>query len=211
MLILSAGAASPGVVTLDANATLTSGSLASPVTNNGLTIGSGSNRVLVGVAAFYNTPTGPVTMTWNGVSMTQIGTAINNGAIILYLFGLVNPASGNHPLVLSWASAVNIFLDLNGTSFTGCNQTGGTTTFVNFSSLTGSGNPTTLSVTTPANDLAVDAIIAASVAPTTPTQTALFDDTTSAFAGSSYGSSGSFGWSVTSGPWAHVGIAIAHV
>ncbi len=101
-------------VTLDANATAAvSGLVSGTITNNNLTVGTGSNRCLVAQLNFYSggaTPTG-VAVTWNGVTLTQIGT---EGTA--FLFGLVNPASGNHALVATWTGG-SLYAALNSRPF----------------------------------------------------------------------------------------------
>ena len=117
-------------VTLDANATAdVNGYVTGTITNNNLTVGSGSNRCLVAQLNFWPggiTPTA-VAVTWNGTLMTQIG---HEGTA--FLFGLVNPASGNHSLVATWTGG-SLYVALNGTSFTNCAQTG---TFINVNTAT---------------------------------------------------------------------------
>jgi len=154
-------------VTLDANATAAvSGLVSGTITNNNLTVGTGSNRCLVAQLNFYSggaTPTG-VAVTWNGVSLTQIGT---KGTA--FLFGIVNPASGNHALVATWTGG-SLYAALNGTSFTNCAQTG---TFINVNTATGSSPPTSLAITNPSGNIAIDSV--ASTGPlSSPSQTQLF-------------------------------------
>jgi hypothetical protein len=177
-------------VTLDANATAAvSGLVSGTITNNNLTVGTGSNRCLVAQLNFYSggaTPTG-VAVTWNGVSLTQIGT---EGTA--FLFGLVNPASGNHALVATWTGG-SLYAALNGTSFTNCAQTG---TFINVNTATGSSPPTSLAITNPSGNIAIDSV--ASTEPlSSPSQTQLFVDNTNSDSGSSYSASvnPTFSWS----------------
>ena len=138
---------------------------------------------------FYSggaTPTG-VAVTWNGVSLTQIGT---EGTA--FLFGLVNPASGNHALVATWTGG-SLYAALNGTSFTNCAQTG---TFINVNTATGSSPPTSLAITNPSGNIAIDSV--ASTEPlSSPSQTQLFVDNTNSYSGSSYsaGVNPTFSWS----------------
>lgn len=69
------------------------------------TVGANSNRVLIGYVAFRGIATSSVTMTWNGATMTPIsGASLNSvaSAFDIYLFGLINPDTGNQTLSTSW-------------------------------------------------------------------------------------------------------------
>jgi hypothetical protein len=99
-----------------------------------LTVGSGSNRALVVVVTFDIQTPGTVTMTWDSGGsnqvMTQIVTlsssAANEGTV--QLWGLIAPVAGNKVLKVTNANtATDIYLDAM--SFTGVDQTGGTTSF----------------------------------------------------------------------------------
>ena len=146
----------PGAqVTLDANATAdVNGYVTGTITNNNLTVGTGSNRCLVAQLNFWPggiTPT-PVAVTWNGISLTQIGTKGTT-----FLFGLANPSSGNHALVATWSGGY-AYTALNGTSFTNCAQTG---TFINVNTATGTagiGGTSSLAVTNPSGNIAVESV-----------------------------------------------------
>jgi hypothetical protein len=199
-----------GAVAFDANATsVASGNSASPFTNGNLTIGAGSNRCLIVTAGFFGAVSA-VSATWNGgANMFAIGNAVNAGGGTIWMFGMVAPASGNHTISVSWTGTAQ-FLAVNGVSFTGCNQTGGATTFINATTNTGASPPPSLTVTTPANDISVDLVGGNSGAPSAPTQTVLYTDAANSFTGSSYGTTGSFSWTVPVGSWAEVGVAIAH-
>lgn len=131
---------------------------------SGLTIGSGSNRALVAVLLFGGGNAGAassISVTWNGVSLSQIIGPVSNGTVgDIYIYGMVNPASGNHNLVVTWAgSSVGLWTSL--ISFTGANQTGGTTTFANAVSNTGSGSVPTINATNGANQVAVAGFMSA--------------------------------------------------
>lgn len=85
---------------------------------------SGSDRILIGAISLLNSGVSNVAMTYNGVSMTQIGTKTVGGAanVDVYLFYLIAPATGANTFAASWTgnSSGSIF----GASYTGAKQTG---------------------------------------------------------------------------------------
>ncbi len=104
------------------------------------------------------------TATWGGTSMplvdNSVGTGgyINAGASIgdFNIFGLANPPSGAANLVLNWTGANQVIAAL--ISFSGANQTGGTTTFYGATGFTANtGNTATATITGPstAGDISV--------------------------------------------------------
>lgn len=112
-----------------------SGASVLTVTNANLTIGTISNGALIAILLLDNHLPASAAVTWNGVNCPLIGTintaSGNNGRVDLY--GLVNPASGNHSLVATWLTT-SCQAMLYGVSFSGVNQTGGTTSFAHFGS-----------------------------------------------------------------------------
>lgn len=73
-------------------------------TVSGTVTGANSNRVLMGLVAFFRngSSVGTVTMTWNAASMSQL-THLDNGTLeSVYLFGLIAPAGGNNTLSCAW-------------------------------------------------------------------------------------------------------------
>lgn len=61
-----------------------------------------SSRVLICSAKTYGITASAQTMTWNSVSMTQIGTTVTVGNMGNSLWGLINPASGSQTLAYTW-------------------------------------------------------------------------------------------------------------
>lgn len=145
----------------------------------GITVGSGSNRALVALLQFDVDP-GTVTVTWDSggtnQSMTLIEKLVNSGGTgCAILFGLVAPTSGEKKVLVSWANTVtdNFFAAI---SFTGVNQTGGTTTFYNATSAQNSSTAGfTLTVTSAATDAAACAWAGCGTGGIT-TQTSIFND-----------------------------------
>jgi hypothetical protein len=117
-----------------------------------LTIGASlsNSALLVGIAAQTTTISG-VAMTWNGVSLTQIGTDnVTNGTNgTVQLWGLINPAAGNNTLAITWGGTEQ--MTVWAASFSGVDQTGGTTSFPNFTSAKAAiatpSTPSTITVT----------------------------------------------------------------
>lgn len=74
-----------------------------PVSGVSGTVGSNSNRVLIGYVGF-TTAVASVAMSWDSVAMTQIGTATSGGGFVVYLFGLKNPNTGNKVLATTFGA-----------------------------------------------------------------------------------------------------------
>ncbi len=109
------------------------------------TIGSGSNRFLLGYAAFRTAvgTHGTIAMTWDGVSMTQIGSATASaGPAVMYLFALIAPNSGAKALACSYSASQDPIVT-GGISFTGADQTTG---YADFTTATGAVSPATITV-----------------------------------------------------------------
>lgn len=128
-------------VAFDANATaVVTGTGVSSITSSNLTVGAGANRALVCQLVFsLETFTG-LTVRWDELgtpqSMAQIIGANGTGLIArAELWGLVAPTSGAKQAKAAWTGASDVYI--NPTSFTGVDQTGGTTSFPNSTSATG--------------------------------------------------------------------------
>jgi hypothetical protein len=152
------GAAGPAVA-FDSKFEKGANSQASPfsfVSNAGTvtgTVGNNANRVLIGYVAFRTLVTEPsaVAMTWNSVSMTQIGSKVNFGGspYAIWVFGLIAPATGAQTISTSWTGgnvdsvalgAVSLY---NGDQTTGWQNSGsdtGTSTAPSSSVTTANGN-----------------------------------------------------------------------
>jgi len=85
---------------------------------------TGSDRLLlVGVTPGEASTSDIITgVTYNGVAMSLIDKQAETSGITVYIFGLVNPASGAHDYVISSSSSVAI--KYCGVSYTGVKQTG---------------------------------------------------------------------------------------
>lgn len=140
-----------------ANTYTTSGTT---ITNSSLTVGSGANRALVAILVLSSNTPGATSCTWDSggsaqamtLIVTASGASSGQGSVLLY--GLVNPVSGNKTL----SCTVGGFSDqnLSAASFTGADQTGGTTTFKNSNAAAStSGNPSN-TITSATGDMVVD-------------------------------------------------------
>ncbi len=90
------------------------GAAATSFTNStNLTIGAGTSRALVVMMA-WSTATAPtaISITWNGVALTQItGTVAANGTGgNIAMYGLLNPATGAQALAGSWTGARDFYV-----------------------------------------------------------------------------------------------------
>jgi hypothetical protein len=140
-----------------------SGATTQTFTNGGspgftMNLGSGpngtSNRALIVAVIFIGAAGGTssgVSCTWNGVSMTQLATAVNGGDI--FLFGLRNPATGSNNVVVSWTGANQCAIAL--LSVVNADQSADATTFINRTTNTGTASPNSIAVTNPSGNIAV--------------------------------------------------------
>lgn len=110
----------------------------SPFTYSGLTPSTG----LINPAVTFGVLVSPLTTvtataTWAGTACTAIGNLAISGVTQVFLFGLTNPAlgSGNNFVLTVTGSLTTPFdVYIIGVSWSGVNQTGGTTSFANFNS-----------------------------------------------------------------------------
>lgn len=138
-------------------------SLTSATFTISLNVGSGSNgtanRALLCALMFPGVSGGTSTapaMTWDGVSMTQVGGPFSDGTGAfggtvgdIYFFGLVAPALGSKVLAASWTGANQAIAAA--LSVVGASQVGGTTTFHNAAGNNNGGvasDPATITVAT---------------------------------------------------------------
>lgn len=97
------------------------------VSNAGTTSGSiaaNSNRVLIAAVGFKGITSSAVAITWNSVGMTAIGSKLTIASTYdLYLFGLINPASGAQTILASWTGGTATSVWLGALSLYNVNQT----------------------------------------------------------------------------------------
>lgn len=111
------------------------------------TVSAGSNQCLFGFLHTRGAVTNPA-MTWNSVSMTQIGSGVSFNNTAVYIFKLSNPDTGNQTMVGSQTESV--ITAVGAVNFSGmdssCAVDGDTVTN------TGNGAPTTGSITSASGD-----------------------------------------------------------
>lgn len=156
------------------------------LTCSNLTVGSGSNRVLVVQLAFNNQSITTVAVNWDQLgtpqAMTLIKTVNTTGAAgRAELWGLVAPTSGAKQAKVTW-NATNSDVTMNAVSWTGANQTGGATTFPNSTSAQGTSTTSAVTITSAVGDATMDSTVLANGAAnfSAPTQTQTYLDNTPA-------------------------------
>lgn len=197
--------------------TLTAATLA--FTN--FTVGTGSNRALVAILG-YTVGATAISVVWDQAganqSLTNIISATDGGGqTTISLWGLVNPTSGvNKTITANWTTSV--IAGLSAVSFTGVNQTGGTTSFAHSTSNTGSlsvNGTSNVSVTTATTDAVVAAVGCNTLGVSSMGQTKIFVDGTSDLFGGNLEIGGASPQSMTAtltaacpGSWVMVGVDV---
>lgn len=163
---------------------------------------------------------GTVTMSWNGVSMSAIGSGVNvggAGGTSVFMFGLKSPASGAKILRTDWTGGnTPAAIYLGYVTFTG-SDTSGTGWNNNTSNTGGSSSPATVTVTTTSGDMAVAVEGNTGGAPSDPPQNGTKDwlDTNLTPNGAeahnaASGTSTTVSWTLggSSGDWAVIGVNV---
>jgi hypothetical protein len=157
------------------NATGTKGYQGSNTTSynyTGLTINAGSNTVLVVSIAWDTgvlTPPTNLAMTWDGVACERILKSGTDGRAELW--GLVNPATGNKTLALTWTGNCRVFV--GAMAFDNANQGGKGASFPGASLVYGAGSAT-IPVVSAANAKVMSVGVCNAIG--TPTGTTVFTD-----------------------------------
>ncbi|MDE2096639.1 MAG: hypothetical protein KGL39_05275 [Patescibacteria group bacterium] len=213
-LALIGGPPAFAAVTLNAQgAAITYTASTLTISDTNLTIAAGSNIVLVyELDLAINTVT--PTCNWDAAgtpqAMTLIGSA-NNSGLTAQLYGLVNPHTGNKTLTCTWATT-STNAAVYGTSWNGANQTGGATTFPNFTSATGTSTTANVAGTAPSSGVAIDSATNNTANLSAPTQISLVNNNANSIdVAQSYATSSvTFQWTVSaSSPWVDVATGIA--
>lgn len=139
-------------------ANLSTTSAGTSINYTGLTVGAGlSNGALVfGICFDDNRVTG-ISATWDNGGTNQAMTSVVTKATasglngLVALFALVNPTAGNKTLHVAWTQSSQS--SCAAASFTGVDQTGGTTSFAHQNSATGNTNTPTVAVTSATNNM----------------------------------------------------------
>lgn len=149
-----------------------------------LTIAAGSNIVLEVWTMFGVSATLPtsVTAVWDfggsAQSMTSIGSRDTTDQRV-QLWGLVNPATGNKTLRVSWTNTADVTLFAK--AFNGASQAGGATTFPNFTSAQLTGANASLAISSAVGDWTVCGMVDVGANISSATQTSDFIDTSLSF------------------------------
>jgi len=128
----------------------------SPKTVSG-TIAANSDRVLIAYVHMEDggTSVSGLGVTWNGVSMTAIGSSYSfSTGFTLYAFGLIAPDTGTHDLVLSWSGGGVNWTVVTAMAFYGADQT---TAWQNRTTASGTSAAPSISVTSSNGNMATAA------------------------------------------------------
>ena len=168
----------PPTVAFDADATASTRGTATTLTNGNLTIGSGVHRALI--VQMTTSLATTQTVVWDAAganqALTLIGSTAYASSYTSWLYGLINPASGNKIVTVTWGGGGSNFGVLNAASFTGVNQTGGATSFPNYTGTSGLGISPSVTVTSATGDMVVDTLMC-QTAPIAGNKTKLFWNT----------------------------------
>lgn len=205
-------------VALDAAGTRGSNNGVTSLAYTGITVGAGANRAMVVAACFQSDPGAFSVARWDdGASnqnLTLIASGITANGQITKLWGLVAPISGNKTLQLTWTNVTEI--GMAAVSWTGVDQTGGTTSFPNSASATGNSTLASVTISLPANGAGVGVEASgtsAGVSGTSATNLFTFSGATAVEGGASYStSSGTFTTTITAtDQWVQTATGIAPV
>ena len=120
----------------------------------GLTVGVISNGALGVLLMFDSGGVSGVAAHWDSAganqAMTSIGTVSTPGGRLSQAFGLVAPVAGNKTLHLNWTGAAEVYVVA--VSWSGVDQTGGGTTFKNYTSQSASTSTPSITVTSAVGD-----------------------------------------------------------
>jgi hypothetical protein len=111
--------------------------------------------VLIAYAAFRLFTPSAVAITWDSISMTQIGsvfTVTGGTSYRLFLFGLIAPNTGAKTISLSWTGGSSDAIAMGAVSVFNADQTTG---WNNNSTATGTGTPSTITLTTTVDSMAI--------------------------------------------------------
>jgi len=180
------------------------GAAATTLSHTGYTIGAGSDRVLLATLHFNNagsTDISGLSVTWNSVAMTRIGTGLRNGGRIEFWY-LLAPATGNQTATANWTTGSDAVLGL--ISFTGAG------TPIDATTASGSGTNVDITVTSDADGASVAGASTTTNLVSPPATELYTDNTTWVASGVSYtigGTSNNYVWA-NAGSWAAMGVHI---
>lgn len=135
---------------------------ASPVNAGGNTLSvtthnNNGDFLLVDIGEGYNDVNDITGVTWNGTSMTLIGSVTDPGSgVKLYRYGLVNPATGTRTLIVTFGSSGDVSAMITLRSFSGVNQSTPTGSTVTQTAI--AATSISLNVSAASGDVVADAI-----------------------------------------------------
>jgi len=196
-------------------ATSPSGSSTGSMTSSSSFTPSGSDRLmLVSVGSVKGANNAVSSVTFGGVALTKLGETVDASNRKLEMWYLVSPSTTAGTVTINWPSGQTLEAMVGVTVFQNVDQTD---IFGPLASNSGSTASSSLTVTSAAGDIVVDAIAVKDNNITFPTGfTEIFrSGTNSVDVGSSYGSAASgaatttsVSWTGISGSWAALGVAI---
>lgn len=214
LLVLLTAQAAAAAIALDI-AEEHNGQTVSPASFTSTGSVSASATVMVVFADFNATVAtmATVTATWDGVSMTAIGTGVDiAGGTSIWMFALKSPASGTKVLSMSWTGGGNPQRYLGFVTFTGSDTAGAG--FNGATSGTGSGTTINAVVTTTSGDMAVAGMgnTAGGIAVVAGTTSDWIDEALTPNAGEAHkpavGASTTVAWTAGSSAWAYIGVNV---
>lgn len=202
-------------VSLNALGTASSFSSVTSLSFTGLTVAAGTNMALVFTIGFEQNISG-VSAVWDQAGANQSMTLLNSQkentwTRFIYLFGLLNPATGNKTLSVNWTTSSNG--RANCVAFNNVLQTSIGAAFTNAANNNGNSANPTVAITTASGDATVGGLMASN-GPSAETQTRIMI-TSSGHGSSTYalstGTSDSHGWTLGSITWGFAGIRVNQV
>ena len=190
---------------------------ATSINYTGITVGSGSNRALVLFMTFGANVSGDTfTATWDSGGTNQTMTLIGKGqentwSRWSYAWGLIAPTSGNLTLAVSWTTSSDA--RACAADVTEADQTGGVTTFRNFTTANGNTATPTVSITSASGNIPMACCVNSDGAVTARSNTTIGEGTSgdpplwSQYDAAASGTT-VFTWSMTSNTWGAIGFDI---
>lgn len=207
-LLIALASPASAQVTLDAAATLYIDSITAvtSLSLTTLTVGSSPNTILIAQTGNFV----PTSCHWDPTGANQALSNVINQSTNVALWALLNPTPGNKTLTCALTSKA--YVSLNAVSFKGVDTSSLLNAIDATNTATGSSGTAAVTVSAPANGMAIDVALNGNSF-SLPTQTQAFIDNTIATAGSygtTSGSSVAFSWTVSpSTPWKEAAVSLS--
>ena len=119
-----------------------------------MTVGNHPNRALIVVAGFSGSGNGGATLTWDGQTMTLLGSIPDGGFNnVAEIYGLLNPNVGTKTLAGSWGSTADY--SISAASFYNVDQASIAAAFQHVTTSTGATSPATVTVASKPGNMVV--------------------------------------------------------